>query len=219
MTDQRADTPRTSAGRSLYRTLASAIESEREIVGPARKYPPADATLRAILAIEAEAELIGESKATLFYEDEAAAEPAAPTDLLCPDCGHHLHRPNPGQCQWHDCRCGAEPAAAEPPDLVDRIQAAVHEYMEQANIFGGGLKIDRDDFDTIVEQERAALASASSEVEALPPRGSQPDLIDPFPKHSHGDFEHGHTDGNTQHTHGIGDTGGSLTATELSTDD
>jgi hypothetical protein len=31
-------------------------------------------------------------------------------DLLCPDCGHHLHRPNPGPCQWHDCQCGHEGA-------------------------------------------------------------------------------------------------------------
>lgn len=37
--------------------------------------------------------------------------------LLCPDCGHHLHRPNPGICQWYDCGCPAETAA---PAGLDR---------------------------------------------------------------------------------------------------
>ena len=35
--------------------------------------------------------------------------PANP--LLCPDCGHHLHRSPPGVgtvCQWHGCGCPAE---------------------------------------------------------------------------------------------------------------
>lgn len=33
--------------------------------------------------------------------------PAASTSLLCDDCGHHLHRPKPGVCQWYECGCHA----------------------------------------------------------------------------------------------------------------
>jgi hypothetical protein len=36
---------------------------------------------------------------------------------LCPDCGHHLHRPNPGKCGWHDCPCASQPPSADAPDL------------------------------------------------------------------------------------------------------
>lgn len=38
-------------------------------------------------------------------------------ELLCPDCGHHLHRPNPGPCGWHECKCGhpePRPATHDP---------------------------------------------------------------------------------------------------------
>jgi hypothetical protein len=46
------------------------------------------------------------------------------SDLLCPDCGHHLHRPDPVKvkCQWYDCQCGITPSEST---QVDEIRAAL----------------------------------------------------------------------------------------------
>lgn len=46
-------------------------------------------------------------------------------DLLCPDCGHHLHRPSPGACEWYDCGCPAtEPRLDDEGPLHHHSDAA-----------------------------------------------------------------------------------------------
>lgn len=39
---------------------------------------------------------------------------------LCPDCGHHLHRPK--SCAWYDCPCAAAPAGPTEPGTVERYR-------------------------------------------------------------------------------------------------
>jgi len=89
VTEPSASTPATEAGRALYRLLASIIESERSIIGPARKYPPADSALRAILAIEAEA--AQQAAAGLDVEALRAAG-WEPDFNVCAGCHHHGSR-------------------------------------------------------------------------------------------------------------------------------
>lgn len=54
-------------------------------------------------------------------------------ELRCPDCGHHLHRPTPGPCQWRDCACGrVDPEARD--EIIDLGQARPEDVPRLADL-------------------------------------------------------------------------------------
>lgn len=85
---------------------------------------------------------------------------ASSRDLLCPDCGHHIHRPKPGKCGWYDCPCSTMP---DQTAALEAWFAKHHDGGMHPTCFGHGACMAEQ-----AEAEIARLRKALERIAALP---------------------------------------------------